>query len=412
MSLFGQSSNTGGFNFGNATANTSQSQSGLFNTTQNKPFSLGLSTTTAQPTQNTGLFGTSTTQQKPLFGGLSTNQQPSTGLFGGPVAQNSAFNQSQIQQQQAQRPLDQTLRFGTSDAQQSIEQAKQGKEPWWQEGRGMGVYRSVPEQMNLIQNKWDPASLNSPLRTYLYQHVENETEALKYTPGPGEDPDKWEEAVQKRPGPTWVPVIARGFRELGQRAQKQREVIAKCNVMLREINTSLDIQLDTHHQKVAARLAESRRRHKTISQRTLALAVKVQTLKNRGYVMDNAEEELKAKLTALEREVLDPSLNAREQEVWARMLGIRERAKHLKVEMEKLQPVAENDEPLLDEETVKQARKVCSDISRFETYLTISQTLDAYDTQLQHLQKELRLVHEEYADWERQAAHSNHLRSR
>ena len=32
--------------------------------------------------------------------------------------------------------------------------------------------------------------------------------------------------------------------------------------------------------------------------------------------------------------------------------------------------------------------------------LTILQTLSHYDTQLQHLQKELRLVQEEYADWE------------
>lgn len=33
--------------------------------------------------------------------------------------------------------------------------------------------------------------------------------------------------------------------------------------------------------------------------------------------------------------------------------------------------------------------------------LTMFQTLAHYDTQLQHLQKELRLVQEEYADWEK-----------
>lgn len=75
--------------------------------------------------------------------------------------------------------------------------------------------------------------------------------------------------------------------------------------------------------------------------------------------MDNAEEELKSKLTKLESEVLDPSLNAREQEIWARMLAIRERARHLKSEMEKLEPVAQNEEPLLDDDTVRAARKVC-----------------------------------------------------
>ena len=223
----------------------------------------------------------------------------------------------------------------------------------------MGVYRSIPEQMTLIKDKWDPAQLASPLRTYLYQHVQNEAEALKYVPGPNDDGNKWEDAVQNRPGPEWVPVLARGFNELGVRANMQLATIKRCNMMLNEINTSLDIQLDVHRQKVASRLAESRRRHKAISQRTLALAVKVQTLKNRGYVMDNAEEELKSKLAKLESEVLDPSLNAREQEIWARMLGIRERGRHLKAEMEKLEPVAQNEEPFLDEDTVKAARKVC-----------------------------------------------------
>lgn len=224
----------------------------------------------------------------------------------------------------------------------------------------MGVYRSIPEQMTLIKDKWDPAQLASPLRTYLYQHVGSEAEALKYLPGPNDDGNKWEEAVQNRPGPEWVPVLARGFHELGLRGNMQLATIKRCNMMLNEINSSLDIQLNVHRESVANRLAGSRRKHKVISQRILALAVKVQTLKNRGYVMDNAEEELKSKLAKLESEVLDPSLNAREQEVWARMLGIRERAKHLKAEMEKLEPVAQNEEPLLDEDTVKAARKVCN----------------------------------------------------
>ncbi|KAK5951127.1 Nucleoporin nup57 [Knufia fluminis] len=378
------------FGGGNTTSTTTQQPSGsIFGTTQNKPtFSFGQSTTqTAQPTQSTGMFGTSTQQPHQSQGifGATQNQQPGASLFG----QSNAANQSQ--QQQTQRPLDQTLRFGHGESQQTVAQAQESKDPWWQEGRGMGVYRSIPEQMTLIKDKWDPAQLASPLRTYLYQHVGSEAEALKYLPGPNDDGNKWEEAVRNRPGPEWVPVLARGFHELGLRGNMQLATIKRCNMMLNEINSSLDIQLNVHRESVANRLAGSRRKHKVISQRILALAVKVQTLKNRGYVMDNAEEELKSKLAKLESEVLDPSLNAREQEVWARMLGIRERAKHLKAEMEKLEPVAQNEEPLLDEDTVKAARK----------------TLTHYDTQLQHLQKELRLVQEEYADWEKVGNGSN-----
>lgn len=220
------------------------------------------------------------------------------------------------------------------------------------------MFRSIPAQMNIVKNKWDPTNLSSPLRTYLYKHVESETEALKYRPGPGEDEDKWEEALAKRPGPDWVPLLVQGFFHLGRKAQIQMEAIQRCNMMLQEINTSLDVQLDKHRQNVATRLEECKRRQAATAQRTLALAVKVQILRNRGYVMDNAEEELKSKLEKLHREVFDPSLDARQQEIWARMLGIRERTKRLKMEMEKVAPSANGEEPTLDEETIKAAKKV------------------------------------------------------
>lgn len=212
--------------------------------------------------------------------------------------------------------------------------------------------------MSIVKDKWDAATVSSPLRTYVYQHVGDEKEALRYRPGMGEDEDKWEEAVSKRPGSDWVPLLIRGFGELGQKAKLQNEAIARCNLMLQEINNSLDIQMETHQQKVAARLAECKRRQTAASRRTLTLAVKVQILRNKGYVMDGAEEDLKMKLEKLERDVFDPSLEAREQEIWARMLGIRERAKRLKTEMERLAPVGGAEEPVLDEATIRTAKEV------------------------------------------------------
>ena len=209
----------------------------------------------------------------------------------------------------------------------------------------------------LIKEKWDPNSITSPLRTYLYQVVD-EQNALFYQPGPGEDEHKWEEAVSNRPGPGFVPALARGFWDLGKRAQRQREFIEKINIRLHDINSSLDAQLEIHSQKVASRLQECRRKHVVASQRTLALAAKIQILRNRGYVMDNAEEELKARLARLEREVFDPVLNAREQEIWARMLGIRERSRNLRRDLEKSTQVPNNQASSLDEDTLKVAKKV------------------------------------------------------
>lgn len=330
-----------GFSFGKPSSQPQQQASvgpfGTSNATLTQP----------QNQTGTGLFGTST------GGGFGTSmqqqqqQQPQTGgVFG------LSTQQPQQAQQQPQRPLDQTLRFGQS------QQGQSASPSMWEEGRGLNVFRSIPAQMNIVKNKWDPQNLSSPLRAYLYQHVGSETEAFKYRAGPDEDEDKWEEAVNKRPGPEWVPLVVRGFFELGRKAQIQMEAIQRCNMMLQEINASLDAQLDTHRQNVATRLEECKRRQVATAQRTLALAVKVQTLRNRGYVMDNAEEELKAKLESLRREVFDPSLNAREQEIWARMLAIRERAKRIKLEMEKIAPAANEKDSTLDEETIMAARKV------------------------------------------------------
>lgn len=358
-SLFGNlnsnpSNTTGNSLFGGLGTNTAgtsaQPAASIFGTTTNKPSLFG-QTQTAQSATNTG-------------GLFSQTQQPAAGgLFGASQQTNGNLNQSTQstvgQQPQGARPLDQTLRFGLANEQTTVTYAQDGKEPWWQEGKGLGTYRSIPQQMRMIQEKWDPANPASPLRTYIYQHVHDDKEALQYRPGPGEDPEKWEQAVQARPGPAWVPLHICSFYDLGKKAQIQQEAIAKCNMILHEINNSLDLQLEAHRTKYSARLAECRRRHKIISQRSLALGAKVQILKNRGYVMDNAEEELKAKLLTLEREILDPSINAREQEVWARMLGIRERSRRLKMEMEKLQPTVEDESPLLDDDTIRVAKKVC-----------------------------------------------------
>jgi nuclear pore complex protein Nup54 len=343
--------------FGNASTNAANKPTGLFslntstqaptgsifgNTqqkTEAKPFSFS---TTQNPAQGSSIFGTTTQQQN-----VSTTK-PGAFTFGASQQQQDAANQPQ-------RPLDQTLRFGNAAV-----NSQQAAQSLWEEGRGLGVYRSVPAQMEIIKDKWDAATTQSPLRTYLYMHVGDEKEALQYRPNPNiEDENKWEEAVANRPGPEWVPLLIRGFGEMSAKAKSQTDAIAKGNMLLHEINTSLDIQIETHNQKVAARLAECRRRQQAASKRTLALAVKVQILRNKGYVMDNAEEELKSRLKKLEREILDPGLDAREQEIWARMLGIRERAKRLKMEMEKISPDKKAEEPTLDDATIQQAKEVC-----------------------------------------------------
>jgi nuclear pore complex protein Nup54 len=347
MSLFGNSSNNnapkpGGL-FSGLGTNTSTTGGGLFGASQSKPaetkpFSFG--TTQNQTQQGSSIFGNSQQQNN------TTTTKPGQFTFG--------LSQQQNELNMAPgRDMSQTLRF-TNAEQAQVHAATS----LWEEGRGMGVYRSIENQMQIVKDKWDAATLASPLRAYLYAYVGDEKNALNFRPGPNEDENIWEEAVTKRPGPAWVPQLVCGFGQMANRAKLQAEAIAKSNMLLNEINTSLDLQLERHNQKVAAQLAECKRRQVAASRRTLALAVKVQILRNKGYVMDNAEEELKSKLEKLERAVCDPGLDAREQEIWARMLGIRERAKRLKAEMDKITPAALSDEPVLDGETVKQAKEV------------------------------------------------------
>uniref|UniRef100_A0A093UNM9 Nucleoporin nup44 n=1 Tax=Talaromyces marneffei PM1 TaxID=1077442 RepID=A0A093UNM9_TALMA len=394
--LFGSSTTAqqpvgGGGLFGASTTTQTQPQqqtSSLFGASQNKPAGGGLfggqqAQTAAQP-QSTGLFG-ATTQQKPagsLFG--ATTQQPQqtvTSLFGATNAaqpqpqQQSVFGGGSMfanQQQQQQQP-----QLG-----QSLGQSQFGSS-LWSPGRAItGVHRTVPAQMEIIKDKWDPTVLTSPFRAYTYNHP-GEDQAPFFQPTSDDDPTKWEEALKARPGPGYVPVIVKGFMELGKRAARQKDYLSAIQTRLHEINNSLTDLLSRHDLKISVRIADCRRKHLVLSQRCLSLAAKTQILRNRGYAMDDAEEELKKKLIQLERAIFDPSITGRAEEIWARMLAIREHSRRLAAEIEKAGSVGggvQNDgDDMLDENAIKTAKKILED----------------YASQIHHLNKELASVRKE-----------------
>lgn len=75
--------------------------------------------------------------------------------------------------------------------------------------------------------------------------------------------------------------------------------------------------------------------------------------------MDQTEEELAKKLFQLERAVFDPSLNGRSEEIWARMLAIRENSKRLQLEIERTGNDTSNQaDDSLDDAALKTAKKV------------------------------------------------------
>ncbi|GFF47990.1 nucleoporin nup44 [Aspergillus udagawae] len=401
-----QQQQTGGL-FGSSTTTQTQPQTGggLFgSTTQQKPqtgglFGGALGQTQQQQQQQQqqtttgggGLFGSTLGQQKPqgssLFGGLGQQQQQQQQQQQAPQQGGGLFGGLGATTQQQQQPQQQSLFGGSVLASQQQPQlgqttTQQPGSSLWSPGRAVtGVHRTVPMQIEIVKNKWDTGSRASPFRTYLYNHVGDQ--APFYQPTAEDDETKWEEALRERPGSGYVPVLVRGFWELGKRAQRQKDFLTMAQTRLHEINNCLTDLLSRHDLKISVKIADCRRKHLVLSKRCLALAAKTQVLRNRGYAMDEAEEELKKKLAQLERSVFDPSLNGRAEEIWARMLAIREHSKRLQAEMEKAgASTAAQGEEEMDENTMKTAKKI----------------LDDYHAQITHLQKEFESVKKDFEE--------------
>ena len=260
--------------------------------------------------------------------------------------------------------------------------------------------------MQLALSKWYPDSPSTLFQTYLYNTVDPDRVPF-YRPGSRDDDSKWEEAMRKKPTPGSVPVMIRGFVQLGQRLLQQTQHLDVLQGRLHEINNGLTTLLHKHDLEISVRAAECKRKHLRLSYQCLKLAAKVQVFKNRGYAMDSVEEELREKLLKLERSVSDPALNGRAEEIWARMVSVRERARLLQREFERAgQVVGDEGGGAMDEEVMKRARKVnsnlcsCTGFRVTNLHVVPDQILEDYSLQLAHLTKELHQIQKDLAEWE------------
>jgi nuclear pore complex protein Nup54 len=221
----------------------------------------------------------------------------------------------------------------------------------------------VPDQIQTLARKWDPTDPTTVFTTYLYNSVPKDERPF-YAPSSRDDEEKWEAALRGAPNDSSIPVLVTGFSQLGRRIILQRDTLNTLHGRLHEINNGLTDLLRRHDLEISARAAECRRRHMRLSQKCLALATKTQVLRNRGYAMDVGEEQIKQKLIELEKKILDPALNGRSEEIWARMVTVRDRATALTAEVERLGQLAKSNgvntdtSTLLDEETMKKVKKV------------------------------------------------------
>ena len=221
--------------------------------------------------------------------------------------------------------------------------------------------KAIRDQFSELLMKWHPNSPTSVFQHYFYQHVGTDRAPYFGVPD-NEDPVKWEEALKNKPADGCIPVIARGFGEEGiaGRIKIQDAAVKALYERVREIDASLATRIEEHDLKFTVRVQEARRRHVALSRRCLALATKVQVLRNRGYALDASEEELKAKLAKLEKETFDPVVGGRQEELWARMTVVRERARMLKEETERFGKTAGEIEEAagIDEGTMEKIRQV------------------------------------------------------
>ncbi|KAF2672051.1 hypothetical protein BT63DRAFT_452546 [Microthyrium microscopicum] len=372
--------------FGN-TQPTTAAAPGLFgaSTAQKPALSLFASTNNNNNAQNAntggGLFGGAQQQQQ--------QQQPANNLFGA-TQKPSLFNAAPLgsSAQQANTSL-----FGNTQAQPQAQQQGQqglgqsmGASQVWTPGPGLVPReKSVAEQMEVIYTKYNPDSPNCNFQHYFYNQVPEE-QAPYYAPGPNEDPKKWEEALKNKPTSGSIPVLASGAMALGKRLEMQAQAAQGIQTRLHEINDALTKRLQAHDLLYSVRAAEARRRHIALSRRCLTLATKVQMLRNRGFTLDTLEEALKAKLSKLEKEAFEPMMSGRQEEIWARMSVLRDRAEQLKSESDKLvQTVESNQNGPLDEDQMKKVEKILSN----------------YEAQLVQLKKERESAENDFAEWEK-----------
>lgn len=212
--------------------------------------------------------------------------------------------------------------------------------------------------MQTVLEKWSPEFSSCLFQRYFYNTVPP-NQVPYYGPSPSEDEAKWEEALSNKPSENSIPALSKGFASLGQRLQVQVKSVNAVRARLHEISSSLESVLKAHDLDITIRTNDAKRRHIVLNQRCLQLATKIQVLKNRGYALDGAEEGLRKKLMDLEKGAFDPRTNGRQEEIWARMVGLRDRARFLQEETERTgRNLADNNGEVLDQEVMKKTKKV------------------------------------------------------
>jgi nuclear pore complex protein Nup54 len=202
-------------------------------------------------------------------------------------------------------------------------------------------------QITRIKNAFDPTNPECAFTCYFYNNIPAEQAALYVMP-PGQNTQRWEEAIASRPSPSSVPVLAVGFSDLQKRQELQQAQIMQYRQRLHEIHAKLLELASNHDLQTSVKAQQCRGRHALLRQRTLALAARVQVLKGRGFALSADEESLKRRLEEMLQTVRDPAVFGSVNEVWARLAMVHGSGARGAEGTERLELQAEDTDALTD----------------------------------------------------------------
>ncbi|CCE83632.1 Piso0_004216 [Millerozyma farinosa CBS 7064] len=333
--LFGNKPSGGGL-FGNASATgPSTNTGGLFGSSASNPATntgtgnaggslFGSNTNTANPGTNTGggLFGSSNNQAGSSIGNtaINTSSQPSFGWNS--QTSNQAQNPNQTQN------VSQNL-FSTQNKATLVPSG--GLSAISNDTKDNNYTPAVIDQIIKVKEQWDPDSPKCVLKTHLYNKINDQESSMLNQQRPlNESPEDWDNAMSKRPGPSYYPVKITSFTDIAQRIEVQLDHVAKSRILLNGINDKQSSLSSKHDLDNTTRIMKAKSKHVILSRRLLRLATVLAILKLKGYPLLPEEEEISKQFELLNQKIEDPSgALGKLNDVFARLAILKERSEDL-----------------------------------------------------------------------------------
>lgn len=301
---------------------------------------------------------TQQTQQQPSFSWSKPSDQSTLGfsMNNGNINNNTSMNLNGNNNSTLNQSLNITaLNNNNNQNQLTIASASNPFQQTQAYGTGNGP--SVLDQIEKIKDSWDPTSPQCALQYFFYNKV-GQQQALLYQKPPGIEQSKWDDAMAARPDDSHVPAHVVGFFDLQKRVSRQEATVVVYRQRMHEINEKLNQLSSRHDLHTTVRIAQMRARHNKLVHRTLSLASKIQVLRNRGYVLRPDEEVLKKELELLNKQVDDPAVFGRINEIWARLTVLRERAQSLSQQVNEYESMGMGLDWNRDDEQLEKLAKV------------------------------------------------------